>query len=138
MTAAHTPGPWVAARIRLDGNEWSVNSASRNLPPYNWLPRFTAYLKPLIPVAGKYVDAASGMVRDEHGVCSLAVAENAANARLIASAPDLLAFAVALDADWTKEFSDGPDMETVGYRLAEDTVALWRQCRAAISKATGQ
>lgn len=59
---------------------------------------------------------------------------------VLAAAPDLLAFAVELDASWTESFPDGPDgpCEVFGGigRLGDDHRALWQQCRAAIRKAT--
>lgn len=73
-------------------------------------------------------------VEPAHVADMVADAQNKADA-----APDLLGFAVALDADWTKEFPDGPDTDFSKrlIDLAPETVALWRQCRAAIAKATG-
>lgn len=118
MTNAHTPGPWEAVRIKLDGNEWSVKSAARNLPPYNWVPRFTVYLKPLGPLSGKYVDATRGMGGNESGICGLAVSENEANARLIAAAPDLLSSLIEVVA------------------IADRKTDAFDRARAAILKAT--
>ena len=91
MTEAKwTPGPWYAERTRLDGHEWFVESECRNLPPYNWLPRFKAMLDPMVPLGdAKSVDADSGTASTDRGCCPTAVAENEANARLIAAAPDL-------------------------------------------------
>lgn len=73
--------------------------------------------------------------------------EAKANARLIAAAPDLLAFAQALDAHWTADFPGGPDnwdapgaatiLGSLG-KLSDETLTIWRQCRAALSKALGQ
>jgi hypothetical protein len=61
------------------------------------------------------------------------------DARLMAAAPCLLDFAVALDADWTEEFPDGPDTDFSDrlIKLSDRSVRLWRQCRAAIARATG-
>jgi hypothetical protein len=57
--------------------------------------------------------------------------------RLLAAAPDLLDFAKALDASWLESFPNGPDELHIGFvSMGEEHVALWRQCRAAILKAT--
>lgn len=62
-----------------------------------------------------------------------------ANARLIAAAPDGLAFATALDASWTETFPDGPETAGEGIlRMGEEHRQLWLQCRAFIAKATGE
>jgi hypothetical protein len=65
--------------------------------------------------------------------------EQEANARLIAAAPDLFAFANALDASWAESFPEGPDgpceIPAIGGHLADEHRALWLQCRAAIAKA---
>jgi hypothetical protein len=59
--------------------------------------------------------------------------------RLIASAPDLLAFAQALDASWSETFPLGPDVDDPDrfIKMADEHRQLWRHCRAAISRATG-
>lgn len=58
------------------------------------------------------------------------------------AAPQLLAVAVALDGAWTESFPDGPDgsREYLGGlgHLSDDTVELWRACRAAIAAARGE
>ena len=64
-----------------------------------------------------------------------------ANGRLIVAAPDLLAFAVALDSSWTETFPDGPAAPCErwpGVPIADEHRALWAQCRAAIARATGE
>lgn len=71
-------------------------------------------------------------MKDDQALC---------DARLIAAAPDLKALAVALDNFWTADFPGGPDapIDANGhFRLSDDTIALWRQCRAAIAKAEGR
>ena len=59
------------------------------------------------------------------------VATNRANARLIAAAPDLLAFAKAHDTYMSKHYSDGPDSSA----LHRDAAANWKLCRAALAAA---
>jgi len=59
---------------------------------------------------------------------------------LTRAAPALLAVAVALDTSWSDAFPDGPDgtrswLGGLGH-LTEETVDLWRACRAAIAAAT--
>lgn len=72
-------------------------------------------------------------------ICDAAGQNNEANARLIAAAPTLLEFAVALDASWTETFPDGPESAGEGVvQMGEEHRALWLQCRQAISAATGQ
>jgi hypothetical protein len=60
------------------------------------------------------------------------------NARLIAAAPTMLEALKALDAWWTDSFPAGPDAEDISYgfgKLSSDTLAIWRQVRAAIAAA---
>ncbi len=59
--------------------------------------------------------------------------EGAANARLIAAAPDGLAFALAHDAYMLAAGYASPDDR----HLHPNSAANWRQCRAFIAKATG-
>lgn len=61
--------------------------------------------------------------------------------QLIAAAPELLAALKALDAYWLESLPEGPDgsrvvMSGLG-TIADDTIAIWKQVQAAISKATG-
>lgn len=47
----------------------------------------------------------------------------------------------ALDAWWTDSFPAGPDAADVSYgfgKLSEDTLAIWRQVRAAIAAAEAE
>lgn len=47
----------------------------------------------------------------------------------------------ALDAWWTDSFPAGPDAEDVSYgfgKLSSDTLAIWRQVRAAIAAAEAE
>lgn len=57
----------------------------------------------------------------------------AANARLIAAAPDLLEFARHYDGYMSANYS-GPDSGALHPSASE----TWTMCRAAIAKATGQ
>lgn len=68
-----------------------------------------------------------------------AVARYGAAKRLRDAAPDMLAALNKLDAWWTATFPEGPDGDRsylggLG-TLSDDTVELWREIRAAISKA---
>lgn len=62
--------------------------------------------------------------------------------KLLAAAPDLLSVALALDASWTETFPEGPEGSrdwAGGFgQLSDETVALWRMCRAALSRAEGR
>lgn len=132
---AFTPGPWVAERRNLDGNEWFINSISRELPPYNWLPRLTARIPPLHPISGRGVDAHSGMgasYSDAH-FCPTAVRENAANARLISASPDLLEALQAFLAMYIEGANSG-DWGNWNPEEEPEIIAA----RAAIAKALGQ
>ena len=64
-------------------------------------------------------------------------AQNAANARLIAAAPDLLTVVAKLDAWWTKDMPAGPEGDRVrGWPISDDTRELWREMRAALARTT--
>jgi hypothetical protein len=102
-----------------------VKSEARNLPPYNWLSRFSAKLDPLVPVHGKYVDARSGFAPEE-GCCPTAVYENEANAQLIAAAPDLLAALI----DIVSKF------DACSSEVVRSTPLGINKARSAIAKAT--
>lgn len=66
-------------------------------------------------------------------------AEQAAkHARLIAAAPDGLDFAKALDALWVQIIPHGPGDPGEPRIFDAETLAVWRQCRAFIAKATGE
>nr|WP_313632813.1 hypothetical protein [Brevundimonas naejangsanensis] len=74
------------------------------------------------------------------GWCGWKDADLDRRARLIAAAPDLFDFARSLDASWSASFPEGPDGECrhgLG-AIADEHRALWKQCRAALSKATTQ
>lgn len=122
---AHTPGPWEAYNTQ---HGWTVT-----------------------PVAGNGMGWVYGAEGESDSYLSLTLLEgeggerSEANARLIAAAPDLLAVARALDDHWTADFPGGPDnWDTPGAatilgglgRLSEETLAIWRQARAAIERAT--
>ena len=62
-------------------------------------------------------------------------AECDANARLISAAPDLLAVAQMLDADWS---DDGATPDSKVPEWHPETVRIWKAARAAIAKATGE
>lgn len=64
---------------------------------------------------------------------------NGTNNSLIAAAPALLSFAQALDASWSETFPLGPDVDDPNrfIQMADEHRELWRQCRSAISRATG-
>lgn len=63
-----------------------------------------------------------------------------ANAHLISAAPDLYAALQALDESWTKDCPEGPDgaCRVLGGVLSEPTRTIWRNARAALSKANGE
>lgn len=55
---------------------------------------------------------------------------------------DMLEALRALDKFWTDEFPKGPDVPAPfpnpDVRLGEDTIAIWKQIRAAIANAEGK
>jgi len=58
--------------------------------------------------------------------------------RLKAAAPQMLDALMALDAYWTEDWPEGPDSPGKHFiRLTNETVALWKQVRAAIRAAQG-
>lgn len=107
----HTPGPW-----QVSGGRSNYSLYGHNVGP-------DGYWIAVVP----YSDATP----EEH--CA-----SLADARLIAAAPDLAAFAHALDASWTEAFPEGPDGDASNgiFSMGEEHRALWRQCRAALTKAS--
>lgn len=110
MTEGYTRGPWVAVRNEL---YWEIRSDHH----------------------GQIGDACASKYIHVGGEC-LPESETeiiaAANARLIAASPDLLAFAKAHDAHMAAHYS-GPDSDA----LHPDAANNWRMCRAAIARAEG-
>jgi len=113
--AKHTPGPWTAVKGDHGeswGGYWQIDA------------EFDAV------ACNQFCHAGA---RDQ------AVSE--ANAHLIAAAPNLLSALERLDADWTKTFPDGPEGSLDYYgigKMADETVSIWRDIRAALAKARGQ
>lgn len=61
------------------------------------------------------------------------------HAAMMVAAPQVLAALKALDAYWTEDFPGGPDgprtvMNGLGV-IADDTIAIWKEVRAAIAAA---
>lgn len=105
--SAHTPGPWILATVPT-----SVGSCHKIGPFPNGIGRVATF-------ACVYADGHRLGIDDE----SPAAQELAANARLIAAAPDLLEALRRLMG---------------GTTTLEDALDAAKQARAAISKATGQ
>ena len=101
---AHTPGPWAIEPI-FGESDLSI---------------VLDYPK---PEAGNPVMIGFACEADEHGVCPATPEEAQANARLMATAPDLLSALI----DLLRETSDGQDICAVEFVHA---------ARAAIDKAT--
>lgn len=107
----------MAERICLDGHEWRVASALKNEQPYGWLPRLRVHLPPLI---GYISSCEIGNARCGKGEAlkecpESLLAENAANARLIAAAPELLASLESVIAE--------ADRDTVAFIAAREVIA---------------
>lgn len=111
----HTPGPW------------RVHPA-----PYGW-DIFNPWCDEIQPqwVAAVHETVGAMSERERLGAYP-SRDECAANARLIAAAPDLLEFAKAHDAYMAVHYS-GPDSDA----LHPDAANNWRMCRAAIAQAEG-
>lgn len=107
---SHTPGPWFVHDFRQASSQPALADIT-----------------------------VSCVTPDTLTVCSMGnaltatVEEAVANARLIAAAPDGLAFAIAHDAYLLASGYSGPDSDA----LHPDAAANWRACRAFIAKATG-
>ena len=124
----HTPGPWVVGCKLTPNGVYTVNGEL---------------------IANTH-SASRTLRRDEQ------IAEQDANARLIAAAPetaaerdklkevnaDLLAALKRVDQSWTEWLPCGPYDEslTTGpiVRIYESTISIWKQIRAAIAKAEGK
>jgi hypothetical protein len=109
----HTPGPWTLANPRQTMGKWEqVQIRVGNDAICDVYPHGTATLK----------------ARNNRTVSARVLsAEDRANARLIAAAPDLLAV--------LKEFAAGRN--AVAALPLEEAIALTERVRAAISKAEG-
>lgn len=101
----HTPGPWILGN-RTDGGCWRVLDA----------PLWDAFAKVVIKMTDDNGDSEQGL----------------ANARLIASAPDLLASLKEMAADM-KALADSGD---AGFWDAEEQ-PIYQRAMAAIAKAEG-
>jgi hypothetical protein len=110
MTTHHTPGPWA--------HETALNMGYDTPVPYE---------KITCPQGGYLAKAVNnGRVSDE---------ETKANARLIASAPELLE---ALEAAYEELEGYAELLQEQGHTEDADAVeAVWRKARAAIAKARG-
>lgn len=118
MTTQHTPGPWTVE----DTNSLRVHIRSEAVATAPGTPEnLRAY----------YQSIASATQRDPHPVYGAGIPAKTclANARLIASAPDLLA-ALRKAETWVATFSDQVDNPTGP--LANDLAEI----RAAIARAT--
>lgn len=100
----HTPGPWYAPPLPASGTDLGIMHLPQNKAP--------------VLVALVVIDEDDPQTDDEH----------AANARLIAAAPDLLAACDRLMVAW----------EERGVSTAHDWADAVSMARAAIAKATGQ
>lgn len=125
MSAAlHTPGPWETSlhqKGRTIGRPqcWTINRHEFPDHPYE------------------------GQLEDEWGVYPplgesgpVALVAGEDNARLIAASPKLLAVAETLDAFWSSTCPGGPD-SGLAQMFCDETLALWRDARAAIAEAKG-
>ena len=109
MSAKHTPGPWSIDRTGEHHGQrpYGISAGKRGPTPKN--------------------------IVKWRGIASPASAESEANARLIASAPELLEALTVLYADY-KALADSGD---AGNWRLEDTDS-GKQALAAIAKATGE
>lgn len=110
MTEVCTPGPWEYG-WETSAREWAIITNSAGSIIAN-------------------VNTETGP--DAQSVPATRKMPAEANARLIAAAPDLLAFAKAYDAFMAAHYS-GPDSGA----LHPDAAYNWRMCRAAIARAEG-
>jgi hypothetical protein len=122
--SAHTAGPW---RLTIGRMHPDAPAFGFGVYPEKDMPN--------LPTGIKQHSIASGNLY-EHGAYEAFYkpAEIEANARLIAAAPDLLAFAVAHDAYMLDAGYSGPDDTALHPKAA----ANWRVCRATLSRAKDQ
>ena len=134
----HTHGPWKARKYRINGNNGNAQPGSI------WID-CAAFTKHGRSLAGTVAEVyANGTGSDDPAV-------QAANARLIAAAPDLLAACRAMIA-WDDAEKAGPDYGSQTRETHPSGEAIWRTwwdsqhelcrqafdgARAAITRATG-
>ena len=108
MEQKHTPGPWMVREFNSD-----IQISANN------------FREPAI------VRRIMGTSSD----CQTALrAEQVANARLIAAAPELLAALRAIDHAWTSDMPSGPQNPI----LVKKWRQLWEQARAALAELAGK
>lgn len=113
----HTPGPWEATKLDTDLRKPDTYVLGRSLP-YHW----------------------TGIGELRLSGCEPGSPENEANARLIASAPELLAVCEALyNRAWIGP-TYGPDYPKSGPWQLEQPISddLYQQLIAAVRKARGE
>lgn len=111
--AAHTAGPWMA---KLSASRmWHIHGQP--------------------DPAVKQSRGAVAFTAQTYGEAGMRT--SAANARLIAAAPDLLEACEELDRFWTEDIPLGPGKEGDVRLFTPDTLRIWRSIRAAISRARG-
>lgn len=116
VESKHTPGPWLVEYPL--GPEILCIVANADAPAYEW-----THIAQLSTECDDDTDPTPEQAQ--------------ANARLLASAPDLLRIAKRLDAFWSEEWPEGPEDSDAAIRLTDETLSIWREFRAAIAKATG-